>query len=280
MLSRSDKTLFVAVEKDKKHPGLLDIVDLETGSTATRALTDVPTKLIRLGSDRGLWVLGKQEMRSVSETGELGDRPILLNDPIAVEALAPNRNNMVSDVRQNAPTVGVARERFAAIDQIVILPVVAPQGKVDPQFMRKSAQKLLEKKRYAVIESDNTSSVGEIVEKDLIEARPEWIKRLGPPKARWVMVIERRGIGMKVPGIPRVEVLGFMYDKESGSVLWEGTGVGQYKPYATPNNPGSSPLTNATTSGLTNMIMTLSSETRKEAEDLALNNLLSGIPEK
>lgn len=276
MLSRNDKTLFVAVEKkDKKNPGSLDIIDLETGSTATRALTERPTKLIRLGSDRELWVLGSKEMRSVSETGDLGDQPISLKDRVATEALlVANRNDTVPEVGQSAPTVGVSQERFAAIDQIVILPVFAPgatkEGKVDLQLMRESTQKLLESKHYAVIQSDNNGGVGELVEKDLIEARTEWIKRLGPPEARYVMTIELRGIGY--PGnTPTAEALGFLYDKESGSVLWEGTSVGQYVFNVQQGM-------NLAAAGLTDALWRIAGEARKDAEKSAVANLLSSIP--
>lgn len=77
-----DKTLFfVAVPDSSQHSGVLDVVDLTQGTSSNRVLTDAPTRLIRLGSGKGLWVMGSNEMRSVSETGEIGDRPILLNKP-------------------------------------------------------------------------------------------------------------------------------------------------------------------------------------------------------
>lgn len=47
----------------------------------THALAGRPISLIRLGRERGVWVLDSQQMRSVSETGDLGDRSIQLNKP-------------------------------------------------------------------------------------------------------------------------------------------------------------------------------------------------------
>jgi YVTN family beta-propeller protein len=81
-----DKTLFfVAVPDSSQHSGVLDVVDLTKGTSSKRALTDAPIRLIRLGSGSGLWIVGRQEMRPISEAGELGDRPILLNKPRRTE---------------------------------------------------------------------------------------------------------------------------------------------------------------------------------------------------
>jgi DNA-binding beta-propeller fold protein YncE len=85
MFSEDEKLLFVAVEGEKKTDGSLDVIDLEKGTMATHALTDHPTRLFRLGSKREPWILGDQEMRSLTETGELGDRRIQLNKPAKSE---------------------------------------------------------------------------------------------------------------------------------------------------------------------------------------------------
>jgi hypothetical protein len=81
MLSLNQSLLFVASGENGHSSGVIHIVDLQAGTTVNHPLNEHPTKLIRLGSDGGMWVLGDQEMRSVSETGELGDKPILLNKP-------------------------------------------------------------------------------------------------------------------------------------------------------------------------------------------------------
>lgn len=86
ILSKDEKLLFVAIEGDKKNDGALVVVNLEKGTTVTHALTDHPTRLFRLGSRQEPWVLGDQEMRSLSETGEPGDRRIPLNKPSKSEA--------------------------------------------------------------------------------------------------------------------------------------------------------------------------------------------------
>jgi hypothetical protein len=54
----------------------------EKGTSVTHAHSDHPRRLFRLGSKQEPWVLGSEEMRSLSETGELGDRRIPLNKPV------------------------------------------------------------------------------------------------------------------------------------------------------------------------------------------------------
>ncbi len=50
-------------------------------------------------------------------------------------------------------------------------------------------------------------------------ADPALIKRLGPPDARWIMVLAL--IDLNVVGSQdKVEVAGFLYDKEKGLLLW------------------------------------------------------------
>jgi hypothetical protein len=84
MLSQDKRSLLVAASSGRGS-GVLDVVDLATGGVISHTLTDRPTQLIRLGSTGGMWVLGAREMRSVSETGELGGRPIFLNKPLKTE---------------------------------------------------------------------------------------------------------------------------------------------------------------------------------------------------
>ena len=82
MLSKDEKTLFVAVLQPGKPPvGELIAVDLEKGTIAHHSLSDPPTKLIRLGSNKELWIADGPEMRALSESGELSDRRIQLNKP-------------------------------------------------------------------------------------------------------------------------------------------------------------------------------------------------------
>jgi DNA-binding beta-propeller fold protein YncE len=81
MFSKDEKRLFAATTGDKKSSGSLVVVDLEKATAVKHDLTDHPTRLFRLGSNQEPWVLGSGEMRSFSETGELGDRRIPLSQP-------------------------------------------------------------------------------------------------------------------------------------------------------------------------------------------------------
>jgi DNA-binding beta-propeller fold protein YncE len=81
-LLSQDQTLFLAaVEPPKQPTGMLDVLDLEKSTASGEKLPIYPTNLIRLGADRGIWVIGSQEMFRISETGVIGDRAILLNKP-------------------------------------------------------------------------------------------------------------------------------------------------------------------------------------------------------
>src|SRR5271170_3864883 len=84
--------------------------------------------------------------------------------------------------------------KFLAIEKIEILPVVdARAGKKDTvdvnKYLRGTVEKNLTSKNYVVTVNDSTGSVGEIAEEDLNDAKPEWIRRLGTPDSRWVMVV-------------------------------------------------------------------------------------------
>jgi len=81
LLSLNRALWFVAVPDMKQHSGTLQVVNLKRSSISNYPLSDAPLRLIRLGSSTGLWLLGRQEMRPISETGTLGDRSILLNKP-------------------------------------------------------------------------------------------------------------------------------------------------------------------------------------------------------
>jgi DNA-binding beta-propeller fold protein YncE len=81
MFSKDRKFLFAVTAGDKKAFGSLVVVDVEKWTSVTHVLSDHPTRLLRLGSKQEPWILGSEEMRGFSETGDLGDRRIPLNKP-------------------------------------------------------------------------------------------------------------------------------------------------------------------------------------------------------
>lgn len=155
--------------------------------------------------------------------------------------------------------------RFTAIENIVILPAIdARSGKkenVKLEDVQKSTLKGLEKKHYKVSLSDNAGTVGEITEEDLKDAKPDWIQKLGPAEARWVMVVCLGDVASKMTfgSTGNAEVSGYLYDKQTATLVWKDKGIGQ-----------------AGQGGLAGMMM--KSSMKGEALHAAIYNLLSSIP--
>jgi len=155
--------------------------------------------------------------------------------------------------------------RFTAIESIVILPMVDARSgtkeNVKLEDLQKSVLKSLEKRRYKVSLSDNAGTVGEITEEDLKDAKPAWIQKLGPAEARWVMVVCVNDVASKMTfgSTGNAEVSGYLYDKQTATVVWRDKGIGQ-----------------AGQGGLAGMM--LKSTMKGEALHAAIYNLLSSIP--
>jgi len=123
--------------------------------------------------------------------------------------------------------------KFLAIDQITIIPIVDlrvdKKDNINLDNLAKTAAGDLKQRNYATVLSGAKGVAGDIAEEDLNDAKPEWVKRLGPAEARWVMVIGLGDVHSKITfgSTGNAEVTGFLFDKQDGSVLWKGTGVGQ-----------------------------------------------------
>lgn len=110
-----------------------------------------------------------------------------------------------------------------SIGQITLLPAV--DARIDKQVaahleepLRQKAATILKRKGYPVVLSDSRESAA-LTGDSLRAADPALIKRLGPPDARWIMVLAL--IDLNVVGSnDKVEVAGFLYDKEKGLLLW------------------------------------------------------------
>jgi DNA-binding beta-propeller fold protein YncE len=76
---------------------VLHVIDLKKGTHSTHPLSDVPTRMVRLGPANQLWIVGSREMRAISEVGELGERPILLNKAEKTEAEGTDSGNVFLD---------------------------------------------------------------------------------------------------------------------------------------------------------------------------------------
>jgi hypothetical protein len=72
--------------------------------------------------------------------------------------------------------------------------------------------------------------------------------------------------------------VGSLFDKESGSVVWSGEGLGQ-PPQPTPGTAGlSGAASQAASQSVANLVAILTGLERNEVVDDALGNLLNGIP--
>src|SRR6266852_5378723 len=110
--------------------------------------------------------------------------------------------------------------------QVVILPLIdARENKkirINVNELRDYAQKKLKSKRYAAIESEATGDFrgSAFLDKDLVDAKPEQIKRLGPPQSRFVMVIVLGDTHKARNLVARGSANGYLFDKETGVLVW------------------------------------------------------------
>jgi hypothetical protein len=121
-----------------------------------------------------------------------------------------------------------------AIDEITLLP--AQDLRIDRAIevnmekqIRVYGMKMLKKKGYRVRLDDNIGDVAEITEDDLKSGDPKWISRLGPPDARWVMVLTLIDVTTKFAfgSTGNAELTGFLFDKESATIAWWDKGIGR-----------------------------------------------------
>jgi len=120
------------------------------------------------------------------------------------------------------------------IDKITLLPVVDArigkkiQGNFNWYILGKG-EEILRKKGYQVGFSDNIGEISQITEGDLKSGDSEWIKRLGPSDARYVMVVVLVGVGTGFHGFGSsggAEVAGYLYNKDNGTMVWRDMGRG------------------------------------------------------
>jgi hypothetical protein len=165
--------------------------------------------------------------------------------------------------RENAPL----DPRLAAIQSITILPTVdlrsGKKASVNLTKIGKRAANDLKHKNYPAVLADSTGAVGEIVEEDLTQPKADWIKRLGPPSDRWIMVVCLFDVYSKITfgSTGNAELSGYLFDKETGEVIWSGKGVGQ-----------------AGQGGLAGM--TFKGMMKGAALDAAVYNLLGSVPKR
>jgi hypothetical protein len=163
-------------------------------------------------------------------------------------------------------------EEFAAIDRIVVLPVVDARtdkrANIKLDGLRKYEAKILESRHYAAVEQDTP-----------------------PPDARWVMVMTVKDLHYGAPGIPVATVDGILCDMQGkdhlpicggrGSKLWSGEGTGQFRPLQpTPQANLNNAMMDATSANLTNLTWEIFGLAKGDALTSAVANLLNSIPKQ
>ncbi len=123
--------------------------------------------------------------------------------------------------------------KFLAVDHIAVLPALdfredqtVPVNLAD---LTNITVDLLKQDNYAASLAGDKGTAGEITEANLAEAKAEWIKRLGPGEARWVIVVgvhKAHVTDSSLEHTSSAEFVGFLFDKQDGSVLWQGKGTG------------------------------------------------------
>lgn len=155
--------------------------------------------------------------------------------------------------------------RFTAIQNISVLPVVdARAGKkagVNLGKLQGSVVRVLKKKRYFVGAASTSGEAGEIAIEDIGSADPKYIRKLGPPSERWVMVVFLDDVASKITfgSTGNAELQGYLFDKDSGDLIWKAKGVGQ-----------------AGQGGLVGM--TMKGMMKGAALDAAVSSLLASVP--
>jgi hypothetical protein len=164
---------------------------------------------------------------------------------------------------------------------MVILPVFDARGDkrvhVDLHKLGQYAEKAIKGKNYQATLADTTGAVGELRQRDLMQANPAWISGLGPADARWVLVI---GLGETTGGglvVGSAQAFGYLFDKTTGTLLWRGNGSG-HPVWAGPTVPGPYGLNQAAADATTNLVMMLTGMEKHDVLTGAFSNLLLSIP--
>jgi hypothetical protein len=157
--------------------------------------------------------------------------------------------------------------KFMAIQNISVLPVVDSRAgektSVNMPKLQGSVVKGLMKKHYPVNAANTSGDAGHIAVEDLEDAQATYLKKLGPASERWVMVVLLDDIHSKIVfgSTGNAELDGYLFDKDSGELLWKGKGVGQ-----------------AGQGGLIGMSM--KGMMKSEALDAAVRSLLGSMPNR
>lgn len=123
--------------------------------------------------------------------------------------------------------------KIMAIQNISVLPVVdaraGEKASVNMVKLQGSVVKGLTRKHYPVSAANTSGDAGQIAVEDLENPQASYVKKLGPTSDRWVMVVLLDDIHSKIVfgSTGNAELDGYLFDKDSGELLWKAKGVGQ-----------------------------------------------------
>jgi hypothetical protein len=122
------------------------------------------------------------------------------------------------------------------IDTITIFPVV--DLRVDKNYSGMEmpnnriisvVKKDLIKKGYNVDILTDRASVSELTEDDLSSEDASWIKQIGPPNSKWILLMGLLDHSTKLTfgTTSNAEVTGYLFSKDDGKILWHQKGIGK-----------------------------------------------------
>ncbi|MGA2788080.1 MAG: hypothetical protein ABSF60_11180 [Verrucomicrobiota bacterium] len=120
-----------------------------------------------------------------------------------------------------------------SMDAVYILPVV--DARADKKLslnlggLQRNMASSLQQKRYKVVVLEDTNLVAGITDEDLKEPTPDWVKGIGPSESRWVMALAVGELSRKITfgSTGNAEVNLFIFDKQTGTLVWEDKGLGR-----------------------------------------------------
>ena len=121
------------------------------------------------------------------------------------------------------------------MDEVYLLPVV--DARVDKKsktkinkIVQKRAALWLKSKHYKLQILTDTNIIADITFEDLREPRADWVTKIGPPQARWVMIFAIEELKKKVTlgAAANAEMTLTILDKQAGIVVWRDKTLGQF----------------------------------------------------
>lgn len=139
-------------------------------------------------------------------------------------AVAPQKKAIHLDSNYKAPEIA----------EIILLPAVDARDDYEVELDVQDTvltwtKHLLKERGYKVKASALREDAGPITKDDCKLGKASWIKELGPSNARWIMVIFLDDLFSKPTfgGTASAEVSGFLFDKQTGIVVWRDKGIGR-----------------------------------------------------